>query len=107
MILTGWKQISKHLGYGIRTVQRWERKGLPVKRVTGGPRSPVVANSEDLDGWMLRGKTLPPGAPPDLLQNLQRARELQRQVEHTRNQLRLRLEALKKQIAERRARQKK
>ena len=52
-----------------------QREGLPVKRVTTrSPRSPIVADSEQLDAWILGDKGLSPGAPVDLLRNLERAR---------------------------------
>jgi hypothetical protein len=35
--LEGWKEIATYLRRGVRTVQRWERDGLPVRRHgTGG-----------------------------------------------------------------------
>lgn len=94
MILAGWKQIAKHLGYGIRTVQRWERQGLPVKRVGNGPRSPVVADSEKLDAWILRTQVVPSGAPPDVRKNLERALELQRQIANNAKKLQRTLEVM-------------
>ena len=38
------------------------RDGLPVKRVNHSRRSPVVADSEELDAWILHRIQLPPGA---------------------------------------------
>lgn len=99
MILTGWKEISKHLRYGVRTVQRWERNGLPVKRVSNGPRSPVVADSEELDAWILRRMQLPPGASRKQTDNLQRTRELRRESQEIRKELHARMEALKNTLA--------
>ena len=55
MILRGWKEIAAHLGSGVRTAQRWQNEGLPVRRPTKGPRSHVIADSEDLDSWRLKG----------------------------------------------------
>ena len=52
MILKGWKDIAKYLGCGIRTVQRWQVLGLPVRRPAHRRRSAVVAVSEDLDAWL-------------------------------------------------------
>jgi hypothetical protein len=54
MLLNGWKEISNHLQRGVRTVQRWERLGLPIMRITKGVRSPVIARTEDLDQWLTR-----------------------------------------------------
>jgi len=50
--LDGWKAIARHLGRDERTVRRWEARGLPVRRVPGGPRAPVYANTADLDRWL-------------------------------------------------------
>ena len=36
MILKGWKDIAKYLGTAVRTVQRWELLGLPIRRPTPG-----------------------------------------------------------------------
>lgn len=49
--LSGWKEISTYLRRGVRTVQRWEILGLPVHRIKGGRRSPVIAFAEELDAW--------------------------------------------------------
>ena len=52
MVLKGWKDVAKYLGCGIRTVQRWEKLGVPVRRPTKGKRSAVMALTEELDGWL-------------------------------------------------------
>ena len=103
MILTGWKEIATHLRYGTRTVQRWEREGLPVKRVNHTRRSPVVADAEELDAWILHRVQLPPGASRERTDNLQRARELRRKSQEMRKELRARMDVLKKTLAEARA----
>src|SRR5881392_808370 len=51
MILSGWKEIAGHLRRGVRTVQRWEHYGLPVRRPAGRSRSAVFAISEEIDRW--------------------------------------------------------
>ncbi len=51
MILSGWKEIAKYPGRGVRTVQRWELIGLPVRRVPQG-RGSVFAIPEELDVWL-------------------------------------------------------
>lgn len=98
MILTGWKEISKYLRFGVRTVQRWESHGLPVKRINKTPRSPVVADSEELDAWILHRIELPPGVPRTVADNLQRARELRHESEEIRRELQARLEVLRKTL---------
>jgi hypothetical protein len=50
-VLTGWKEISTFLRRGVRTAQRWESLGLPIRRVKGGRSSPVFAFAEELDAW--------------------------------------------------------
>jgi hypothetical protein len=52
MFLTGWKAIAAHMGAGVRTAQRWEHLGLPVYRPVGDARGPVMAYTEDLEGWI-------------------------------------------------------
>ena len=53
MILKGWKDIAKYLGCGIRTAQRWQMLGLPVRRPAHRLRSAVVALTKDLDAWVV------------------------------------------------------
>jgi hypothetical protein len=49
--LTGWKEISTFLRRGVRTVQRWESLGLPIRRIKGGRSGPVFAFAEELEAW--------------------------------------------------------
>lgn len=51
--LNGWKEISRYLGRGVRTIQRWEQQfGLPIHRPAGKDRAAVFAMQEELDAWM-------------------------------------------------------
>lgn len=50
--LTSWKEIAQHLGKGVRTVQRWEREGLPVRRPRVGQKGRVLAFAEEIDKWV-------------------------------------------------------
>ena len=52
MILSGWKEIARYLGRGVRTVQRWEQLGLPVRRPNSRLRSSVLVNTEQIDTWL-------------------------------------------------------
>jgi hypothetical protein len=52
VILSGWKEIARYLNSGVRTSQRWETSGLPVRRPVHSKRSPVLAQSEDIDRWL-------------------------------------------------------
>jgi hypothetical protein len=56
-VLSGWKEISTYLRSGVRTVQRWETIGLPVRRVGVGPVRPVIAFAEELDAWQKEAPT--------------------------------------------------
>ncbi len=53
-LLNSWKEIASYLGRGVRTVQRWETLGLPVRRPHGHSRSPVFAFTRDLDAWLTK-----------------------------------------------------
>jgi len=54
--LDGWKAISDHLGWHVRTVMRWEQhRGLPIHRVPGGQRHAVFAFRQELDDWLKDG----------------------------------------------------
>ncbi len=50
--LTSWKEIAQHLGKGVRTVQRWEHEGLPVRRPRAGQKGRVLAFPEEIDKWV-------------------------------------------------------
>ena len=98
MILSGWKQIAQYLKCGIRSAQRWQRIGLPVKRLYVGRRSPVLADSEQIDLWLKDGN-LRHLNNDELLANRQRNRELVSQVQHSRQTLRERMADLRKEVA--------
>lgn len=53
--LDSWKEIAQYLGRDVRTVIRWEERGLPVHRVPGGKQSRVFAISSELDEWLAHG----------------------------------------------------
>jgi len=50
--VSGWKEIAKYLDHGVRTVQRWETIGLPIRRPHGSSRTCVIAFTEELDAWL-------------------------------------------------------
>jgi len=77
VLLTGWKEIAAYLRFGIRTVQRWERLGLPVIRV-GGVRGAVMAHSERLNTWVDNRRFR--RIRSDVADNIARARALQKSV---------------------------
>jgi hypothetical protein len=51
-LLNTWKEIATYLGRGVRTAQRWEEFGLPVRRMNPGPRASVLADAHDIDNWL-------------------------------------------------------
>ena len=51
-VLSGWKEIAAYLGRGVRTVQRWEILGLPVRRPNAHLRSAVLTTTAEIDLWM-------------------------------------------------------
>ena len=99
MILTGWKEIAQYLRSGVRTAQRWERSGLPIRRPIPGKRSTVVADSEHLDSWR-RDSAFWRKHDLDILASVRRARQLRREVKEARELLRSRMNALRKEVAE-------
>jgi hypothetical protein len=50
-ILNGWKEIADCLHLTSRSAQRWERLGLPVRRVSDSTRSPIIAFSDEIEEW--------------------------------------------------------
>ena len=55
-LLNSWKEIATYLGRGVRTAQRWEKYGLPVRRLAPGPRASVIADAHDIDTWIQSAK---------------------------------------------------
>src|ERR1700733_8562859 len=55
-LLNGWNEmISRHIGQGVRTVQRWEPwLGMPIYGTTLKNKSVVVAFSDELDRLISR-----------------------------------------------------
>lgn len=53
--LDSWKEIAHYLGRDVRTVIRWEERGLPVHRIPGGKISRVFAFPDELDEWLRTG----------------------------------------------------
>lgn len=86
MILNGWKEIATHLGRGVRTVQRWEPLGLPVRRPNARLRSSVICTTEELDAWVARcgsGRLQSPQPQRDLVDD----EEIRERVDEIASQL--------------------
>lgn len=75
-LLRSWKEIANYFQRAVRTVQRWQAIGLPVRRLGSGPRPPVMANVDDLDRWLqgaqLHGFSIPQSAEHLVAQGLLR-----------------------------------
>jgi hypothetical protein len=56
-LLNSWKEIAAYLGRGVRTAQRWEKYGLPVRRLAPGPRASVIADASEIDNWIQSAKS--------------------------------------------------
>ena len=58
-VLNSWKEIAQYIGRGVRTVQRYEEFGFPIRRVAGRPRSAVMAFTDEIDAWLARASGRP------------------------------------------------
>jgi len=73
----------------VRTVQRWEKMGLPVQRPKSDSRGFVTAATDEIDNWLSGAHTHGFNVPQiserqlfreELLGSVQRARELRNQM---------------------------
>jgi phage terminase Nu1 subunit (DNA packaging protein) len=98
MILNGWKEIAAYISSSVRTVQRWEKDGMPVARPLPGSRGSVIAYSEQLDSWLRRRSALQANRViarlktdtrrgQDCQQTLVQARQLKQQLQATNLQM--------------------
>jgi len=87
--LNSWKEIAAYLGRGVRTVQRWEKMGLPVQRPQSGSRGSVTAATDEIDNWLLGAHTHGFNVPQigerqpfgeELLGSVQQARALRKEM---------------------------
>jgi hypothetical protein len=50
--LDSWKAIAAYLQRDIATARRWEKQGLPVRRIAGGRGRSVFAYADEIDAWL-------------------------------------------------------
>lgn len=65
--LDSWKAIADHLQRDERTLRRWEKQGLPIRRVAGSAGHSVFAYKSEIDDWLRRSASRqapPPAHPP-------------------------------------------
>ena len=106
MVVSGWKEIAGYLRCGVRTVQRWERRGLPVHRPIPGKRSHVVAYSEELD-WWVRDHQARLAPPENVVVSIGYAKKLREQARAGREELRAHMRVLRQEVANLRAHRRK
>ena len=63
--LEGWGEIAAHFGRDQRTVQRWQKLGLPIHRYVVGNKSAIFAIRGELQEWFnsLEASAKPEAAP--------------------------------------------
>ncbi len=84
MVLSVWKEVAGYLHSAVRTIQRWERYGLPSSRPTPGGRGQVMAESKDIDLW-LRAAIFRHNQGSSRLLNVECARQLRVEVQGARH----------------------
>jgi hypothetical protein len=80
MILNSWKEIASHLGCSVRTAQRFEQLGMPVRRPSGHIRSAVIAFTDEVDAWMDRCKARPLGPAASAAPDTEQVRRLRAEM---------------------------
>jgi hypothetical protein len=65
--LDSWQEIADYLGRDVRTARRWERLGLPVRRVGGNRGRSVFAHRSELDAWLTSAGAGSAPAAPDAI----------------------------------------
>ena len=95
-VLKSWKEIARHMGCSVRTVQRWEIDfQLPVHRPKGRGRGAVIAAYSELDSWVIsrplemRKPDLHAQCPvgSQIIEHIQDSQHLRAQVRESRRQL--------------------
>ncbi len=61
--LDSWKAIAEYLQRDERTLRRWEKQGLPVRRVAGSAGHSVFAYKSEIDAWLTRRPAPAPVVP--------------------------------------------
>jgi len=74
-MLTSWKEIARFFDRDARTVQRWEKEGLPVHRHRHQRQSSVYAYAAELQAWWQQrgadlGEPVLSGTPPEVVPGL-------------------------------------
>lgn len=65
--LDSWKALADYLGRDVRTLQRWEVMGLPVRRLPGARGHSVFAFRSEVDAWMAAGGPKGTVAPAEMV----------------------------------------
>jgi cell division protein FtsB len=86
-LLNGWKQIAQYINRGVRTVQRWEQLGLPVRRPNERLRSAVIAVPQEIDHWIRSTAVRPLNANDEIAALKKRNAELEAEKAALKNAL--------------------
>jgi tetratricopeptide (TPR) repeat protein len=62
--LHSWKEIAAYIGRDVRTAQRWEGEGMPVRRLQHDKLSSVFGDTAEIDAW-LASRCSPPRPAPE------------------------------------------
>ena len=49
-LMCSWQEIAAYLGVSVRAVQRWERRGLPIRRTNN--RELLMIVTDELEAWL-------------------------------------------------------
>jgi hypothetical protein len=82
-VLTSWKEIAVYLSKGVRTVQRWERLGLPVHRPSVDAHI-IIAFPAEIEEWL---RKTPVASSGELGRLQSRLSELESENEQLRQQI--------------------
>jgi len=101
-LLSSWKEIATCLNRGVRTVQRWEHEGLPIRRPAGAKTNVVIAVESDLRAWLeqWQKKGSASGRASEVEQYAQRLAVVKQQIE----QIGVRLSDLQQRLEDMRPR---
>src|SRR5437879_11205818 len=62
-LLNSWKDVAAYLGKTTRTAQRWERDlGLPIHRPVNKPAGVILADTDEIDAWIIARRMHSSGA---------------------------------------------
>jgi len=68
-LFLSWKCVASYVGRSVRTIQRWEKQGMPVRRPAGpASKNRILVYRSELDRWMADFFALDSESPDRMLQ---------------------------------------